>query len=201
MSLSEQTASPVMPKISMNLFIVQEEQVVLREADEAIALVQAHDAAGVALEGTDYWTPAIQGNFSIFLLGGTVYSAPYGTNGAGIGQTAQISPTAQSITYWGASGNSLQISFAGQMLLFKAMSADGNHTVYGADISAYAGQTGELLFHAPWATGGGLVDNIQFSDQPIPEPRAVSMFAVGGMIFAWRFVRKQLSGKEVLRPG
>jgi PEP-CTERM motif len=143
---------------------------------------QTLDDSGIALEGTDYWTPAIQGKYSILLFGGSIY-AENSTNGAAIGQTGQIPASAQSITYW---GSALQVTFDGQPLSFTTISNEPNYTVWGADISAYAGQTGQLLFTAPWPNGGGLLDNIQFSSSPVPEPSALALFTLGGVLLAWR---------------
>ena len=123
---------------------------------------QTLDEPCVVLWDTNYWQPAIQGRFSLFLYGGDV---SYYTNGASVGQTGQIPLTAKSITYW---GNRLQVTFNGQMLLLYAISNAANYTIYGADISAYSGQTGELLFTAPLRISG-MLDNIQFSSTPLPE--------------------------------
>ena len=122
---------------------------------------QTLDAPCVALWDTNYWQPAIEGNFSLFLYGGDTSSF---TNGASVGQTGQIPLTAKSITYW---GSRLQVTFNGQMLLLYAISNNANYTIYGADISAYSGQTGELRFTAPFRNSG-LLDDIQFSSTPLP---------------------------------
>src|SRR5665647_6419 len=111
---------------------------------------QTLDAPCVALWDTNYWQPAIQRRFSLFLYGGDV---SYYANGASVGQTGEIPLTAKSITYW---GNRLQVTFNGQMLLLYAISNAANYTIYGADISAYSGQTGELLFTAPFGNSGML---------------------------------------------
>jgi hypothetical protein len=154
---------------------------------------QPLDSPGVSLVGTNYSSPAIQGKYSILLFGGDTYNTP--TNGASIGQTGQIPLTAESLTYWGLSYNNLQITFDGQALSFNAISSNANYTVYGADISAYAGQTGELLFTAPFieiggpSYGGGVIDNIQFSPSPIPEPSELSLFGICLLFLCWRMKR------------
>jgi hypothetical protein len=149
---------------------------------------QPLDSPGVCLEGTDYSTPAIDGNYSILLYGG---SSGYGgaAKPAAIGQTGQIPPTAQSIIYWGVSGNGLQITFNGQTLSFGVINTTAHYTVYAANIAAYAGQTGQLLFTAPWKVGYGMVDDIQFSDQPAPEPTALTLLSISGLCLGWRFKR------------
>jgi hypothetical protein len=151
------------------------------------------DDSGVSLVGTNYSTPAIQGIYSILLLGGTPF-AENSTTGSAIGQTAQIPQNAQSITYWGLSENALTITFDGHLLSFNALNATANYTVFGADISAYAGQTGELLFTAPWQgepgqsgfEEDGMVDNIQFSSSPIPEPNEFSLVGLGALLLRFR---------------
>lgn len=56
----------------------------------------------------------------------------------------------------------------------------------GGDISAIAGQTGQMLFIALPGTvfnaGYGLLDNIQFSAQAIPEPGVYGLFAFGALL-------------------
>lgn len=59
------------------------------------------------------------------------------------------------------------MSFDGQNLSYVPIGSLGNSTIYGADISAYAGQTGQLLFTA-LPNGGGLIDNIVFPPAPFP---------------------------------
>jgi hypothetical protein len=145
---------------------------------------QTLDDSGVALEGTNYFTPSIKGKYSIFMYGGS-FAAENSTNGSAIGQTGQIPLTTQSLTYLGLNDNNLQITFNGQLLSFNAISSTPNYTMYGADISAYAGQTGELLFTAPWQTGEGMIDNIQFSSSPIPEPNTLSLFSYF-LFLCWR---------------
>jgi hypothetical protein len=155
---------------------------------------QPIDSPGASLEGTNYWTPAIQGRYSVLLQGGSIYY-PYGTNGAAIGQTGQLPLSAKSILYWGLNWNSLRISFNGQLLAFIAISNTPTYTVFGADISGYAGQTAELLFHAPWAAGGGVIDRIQFSSETIPEPTTTSIF---GLLIL--FVRRRTNHLLATKP-
>lgn len=149
----------------------------------------ALDSSEVSLEGANdpYGPSAIQGMYSIFLQGGTIY-AP-NTNGASIWQTAQIPATAQSIIYW---GGPLDVTFGGHMLTFVDVSNAMNYSVYEADIAPYAGQTGELLFTEPWQNSG-LLDNIQFSTSPVPEPGALALCALGGLSLAWRLRKKSLA--------
>ncbi len=142
----------------------------------------ALDDAAVTLQGTNSpFAPAIQGKYSIFLQGSSPYDSG-NKNSASIGQTGTIPVSAKSITYWGAA---LQVTFNGQPLLFTDVSDTPNYTIWSADISSYAGQTGQLLFAAPYETSG-LLDNIQFSVNPVPEPSTLSLFGVGILFLCWR---------------
>ncbi len=75
------------------------------------------------------------------------------------------------------------------MLSFIATSNAPNFTVWTADISAYAGQYGQLSFTAPWQSSG-LLDNIQFSSAPIPEPNGLALAALGGLLLGLRRWKK-----------
>jgi hypothetical protein len=143
----------------------------------------ALSAAAVDLEGADFGYPysAIEGNYSIFMQGGS-YN---GAGGSTISQTGQIPLDAKSIIYWG--GN-FQVSFDGQLLSFNRINNFQNYAVWDADISAYAGQTGELLFTCA-DYNAGMLDNIQFSSLPVPEPSTFSLFGICTLFLLWRMKR------------
>lgn len=132
----------------------------------------ALDSPAVTLQGTNSpFAPAIQGKYSILLQGGSP-NVP-STSFSSIGQSGQIPLNAASLVYW---GGALQGSFAGQPLTFSALSVTPNYTVWMANISAYAGQSGQLSFTVPWETTG-MLDNIQFTSTPVPEPGSLSLAA------------------------
>ena len=141
------------------------------------------DAPGVNLEGTNnsYGPSAIQGNYSVYLQGGTPIVFP-NTNGSGIYQTAQVPINAQSIIYW---GDALRVSFNGQNLSFNAIGSGVGFTIWQADVSPYAGMVGQLMFNVPWRYTA-ILDNIQFSSSPVPEPGVLGLFALGGAMLAFR---------------
>jgi hypothetical protein len=69
------------------------------------------------------------------------------------------------------------------------------YTLYGADVTAFAGLTAELRFTAlprpsPPIISTLFVDSIVFSNQPIPEPSVFGLFAFGVLLLGWRLVRK-----------
>ena len=130
----------------------------------------------------------VQGSYTALLIGADPHI--YGSNYViSLGQTGLVPVGTQSITFWG-DNQGLVITFNGQLLSFSALSTAANYTVYGADISAYAGQVGLLQFAAPPTTGGTL-DNIQFSNTAVPEPSALALAALGGAFLAgnWLVIR------------
>jgi hypothetical protein len=73
----------------------------------------------------------------------------------------------------------MQITFNSQPLNFLVTGSSANYDIYTADISAYAGQTGQLLFTVPPYVNSAILDNIQFSSSPVPEPAALALAALG----------------------
>jgi hypothetical protein len=74
-----------------------------------------------------------------------------------------------------------------------------NYTLYGGDVSAFAGQVSQLSFAS--LAGGApnelLVDNIQFSSQLIPEPSVFGLLALVGLFLG---LRRRHSQRNLL-PG
>lgn len=138
----------------------------------------ALDAPAVTLQGTSSpFAPAISGSYSILLQGGSQFvpSSSY----SAIWQSGQMPADAVSLIYW---GGALQVSFNGHLLTPVAIGNTANYTIWGMDISAYAGQTGELRFTKPWLptnfSDGALLDNIQISPVAVPEPSVLALFGV-----------------------
>lgn len=149
----------------------------------------ALDGQAVCVEGTNGAAgyKAIIGNYSVFIQGGTQFDPDH--SGASILQTGQIPISALSIIYW---GGKLNASFNGNSLSFNKVQLGTGYDIWQADISPYAGQTGQLMFTAPWQTFGNLgslLDNIQFSTSPIPEPHTFVMLSIGSAMFAIARIR------------
>lgn len=147
----------------------------------------ALDAAAVTLHGTDSFRPALSGNYSILLQGGSQWIPPGYTRGASVFQTGQIPVTSQSLTYlgWGA----FQVTFNGQSLAQVALESAPSYTRWGVDISSYAGQSGELRFAVPWLAWN-MLDEIQFSPDPIPEPSALGLGILGLIVSVAAYARR-----------
>jgi hypothetical protein len=117
--------------------------------------------------------PALNGNYSATLDAGVV-GGGYGP--ASIYQTGTIPNTSRSLTF-NVLGDvaALQVSFGGNDFPFLLVNSGPNYNTYGADVSAYAGQTGELRFTENSTAADkfaiAYLDNIAFSPNSIPEPQ------------------------------
>ena len=148
----------------------------------------------IIIEGPD-WFPSqiLQGLYSVKIFGDSNLSGnSENTNTTAIGQAGQIPANALSLTFLGSFFFGVQVMFNGQSLPYSAIGSGANYTIYGADISAFAGQTGELRFFAP-INASGLLDDIQFSTQPIPEPSGLALFDVSTLLFG--FFRRRKSSR------
>jgi hypothetical protein len=80
-------------------------------------------------------------------------------------------------------GASFAVSFDGQALSLSPVGSGPTYTLYGGDISAFAGQVGELrlttLSTATAPYSGVYFDAITFSPDAIPEPSCLSLVLVG----------------------
>ena len=130
----------------------------------------------VDILGPDSGNPTLQGNYYVYLAG-------TGFNSAAIGQTGTVPVATQSLIVWGNLHGSPHATFNGQALTMQTLGQAANYGIYGADISAFAGHTGQVLFYSAFlpGTNGDVIDNIQMSSAPIPEPGVLALFALGGL--------------------
>jgi hypothetical protein len=139
------------------------------------AVISIHDTNSFAAS-------PIQGKYLI-LLQSASSTFPLGPQTTGIGQTAQISVSAMSMSFWGYFGGSL--TFNNQALNYFQTGSTTNYNIYTADVSPFSGQNGELLFTTPFQSVSRL-DNIQFSTTPVPEPSTLALTALGIILFGYR---------------
>ena len=125
--------------------------------------------------------PPVEGQYYIMLVGANYAGS---LNTAGIGQTGTIPLNAATLTFWGNFPTD-GVSFSGQNLTTFQIGSTPFYNIYSANISSYAGQTGQLLFTTHPGRDNYL-DNIQFSNSPVPEPGSVALLVVGGWLGAWR---------------
>src|SRR5258708_10253398 len=127
----------------------------------------------------------ISGNFSVLLQGGLTASA------ASISQSGLVPVSAESLLFEAQAGSgTLLVSLGGQNLVFSALSNGSNYTLYAADVSAFAGQTAQLMCSAlefSTSPNNWNIDNIQFSNQPTPEPGALVLSVLLPSIAPSRF--------------
>ena len=126
----------------------------------------------------------LAGRYSV-VLEGSRYAGQYS---AIIGQTGQIPDSAKSLTLWGFIGAN-NVTFNGQNLPLVLFDSTPNYNIYGADVSTYVGQTGELRFTANYLEVA-ILDNIQFSTAPVPEPGALALGGLGLCLFGFRRWKK-----------
>ena len=144
-----------------------------------IAVYPAYPVTGGFLSPVDLIasaTDSLDGNFSVILGAGGGSPVPaHGT----ISQTGRVPAGVHSLLFKAAliPGSTLQVSLGGANLSYVALSTQPTYTVYGADISALAGDTAELIFMA--ATRGAEIDDIQFSPQIVPEPSVLALAGLG----------------------
>ncbi len=94
-----------------------------------------------------------------------------------------------SLTFWG-SVNTGNVTFDGNVLSLIQTGTVGSYNTYEADISAYAGQTGQLLFTAV-PNQFLFLDNLQFSSMAVPEPTTLALTALGGAFLCLRRRKNQ----------
>jgi hypothetical protein len=147
--------------------------------------------AAVSLQGGGNGFSPLEGQYSV-LLQATFFSSQINT--AAIGQTGQIPAGTQSITFFAnnslsGAANNMQVTFNGSAISYFAIGSGPNYTIYGANISGLAGDTGQLLFTA-FNNTYSEIDDIQFSPSAVPEPSVLGLSALGGLLLVWRRFRK-----------
>lgn len=133
-------------------------------------------AAAISIHDINGYQPVLQGNYSLLLQP----SFPSGLVTAGIGQVGVVPSDAKSLRFTVYNAG-FAVSFASQPLAITVLTRSAPYTyVLGADVSRFAGQSGELLFR-----GGGVIDGITFSSEQIPEPPICAIFLFGCLASLW----------------
>jgi len=153
-------------------------------------------APEVTLQDHNGFRQPPQGNYAVMLWGPFNPSEnPAEHNTVAIGQAARIPLSSMSIEFFGDMGG-MQITFDGQPLNFVTLSTGSDYNVYGADVSAFAGQAGVLMFTDPWYSnthgGPGFIDSISFLSTAVPEPRTITFVALAaGLAATSRLLHKR----------
>jgi hypothetical protein len=145
--------------------------------------VMTYNAPGLGstlatLLGPSSPVPVIDGNYSVLLQGGETASA------ASISQTGTIPSGMQSLLFEAQPGEgSFDVLVGTQIVPFSAVGSGPNYTLYGANISAWAGQTEQLTFSALPGVNNWTIDDISFSPQAVPEPSMLALTGLGALLF------------------
>ena len=134
---------------------------------------------------------SLQGQYSAYL---------FDANGVtvSISQTGNVPDNAATLLLDVFGGNGgFSVSLNGQTLSLTPLFPASGYTIYGADISAFAGQNATLnLLVPPFPSTSNPnnveFDDIRFSTFPVPEPGVASLSALGAMFHVWRAWRKPL---------
>jgi hypothetical protein len=133
--------------------------------------------------GFSFFFP-IQGKYSVYLFGGDSLSST-------ISQTALV-PVGTTTLLFDAynSGTPFIVTLGGQTVSMTPLQTFSNYTLYGADISSFAGQVATLSFTEPIAANTPpsvlKLDNIQFSTTAVPEPSVFALTALGSLLLGFR---------------
>jgi hypothetical protein len=143
---------------------------------------------GVFLLGTNSGS-VIEGGFSVLLQ----VAAPGTILAVSIYQPSLVPVGSQSLLFKAQPGlGSLELFLGGQSIPFFAESKGPNYTLYAGDVSAFAGQTVYLAFTAFQGSpvNSWILDSIQFSSSPIPEPSALSFLGILAFFLHCRMRRR-----------
>lgn len=153
--------------------------------------------AWVSLIGPGPVGGPIDGDYSALLFGSPTASS------VAISQTGLIPPGTQSLFFEAQLIGPLSVSIGNQNISFAAVGTGPNYTIYGANVSAWGGDTEQLTFSAFADLSrptGGTIDDISFSPVTItPEPSPLALTGIGGVLFAlYRHfgVKRKLEGRQ-----
>jgi hypothetical protein len=140
---------------------------------------------------TGFGFAPLQGRFSAVLYGGEFeQSATISQTGLVPGGTMSL----QAVMHW--SGAAPVVTVGGQTINMVPLQTFPSYTLYGGDISAFAGQVAALSFTEPPPTTTTppselILDNIVFSTQGVPEPSIFGLSALGALLLGWRILGRR----------
>ncbi len=148
------------------------------------------DSSGIGLTG------GLSG-YGAMLEAGNTLTSPLMPADTTLSQTGLVPPGTQSLLFYGdfyselnETPNDFAVTLNGQALSLIPFGTDSGYTLYGADISSWAGQTATLAFtvfaQRPHHGNNYLyLDDIQFSPSAVPEPSVLSLLSVCILLLCW----------------
>ncbi|MSU57613.1 MAG: hypothetical protein EXS35_05445 [Pedosphaera sp.] len=153
----------------------------------------------VGLLGPD-WTnsfPArIAGSYTVTLQAGVFPGVGQTIVSASIAQSHLVPVSALSLQLrmQPFSAGQLAVSLDGQEIPMFALSVTPRYTLYGGDVSAFAGSARELRIAsiptASFAFSNLAIDSIAFSDLPAPEPGILTLFGLGVLFLGTQVLKR-----------
>ena len=168
----------------------------------SVAQVMHNDSAvssvNISILGPFYSPGSVlEGSFTVLLQAGII--DPFGNERlapASISQTGLVPSDAQALLFrTDLSARDFRVTLGGSLVPVVELSASGNYKVWGGNIPGYANTLSELRLTA-LSTGSHpfnnlFLDAIVFSNQQIPEPRAIGLLGLGATLLGWRFLCKR----------
>jgi hypothetical protein len=135
--------------------------------------------------------PPIQGNYTAYLFAATFSTVSYS---ATLSQTATVPSGTESIQMDASQSDyaSFVVTLGGTTINMIPLQTFSDYTLYGGDVSTFAGNDVTLSITELPPTISGYspslleLDNITFSTTVVPEPNVVALSAMGGLLFVAR---------------
>ncbi len=145
-------------------------------------------AASIGILGPNWsFGGIIQGNYTLVLQPGADPFGILGENvGASVSQSGLVPANDQSLQFKTQSFDNFSVSLGGQDLILIPLATGTNYTLYGADITPFAGKIETLTFDVSAAPNdANYFDSIVFSPSSVPEPSALSLLSICILYFCW----------------
>jgi len=144
------------------------------------------DSAGMSILGPDYAPGWFHGQYFILLQAGLDLGGSGQRLVPAIAQMGTIPASAESLEFW-AYAAGFNVTFDGIAVPMSVVGGSAStYYVYAGDVSAFAGETGELRLQ-----GVGYYDYIQFSNSPAPEPSVLALSALGALLLGYRALHRE----------